>query len=109
MPLRLSDGQRKRLEKGEVVPPAEGSPVSLYVPLAVRRGSRTQFLGVLVFGPRNSGEGYPTPVLKSLKKLGCDAGKAIYIAELREHLGQNIAGRLAAIEKSLAAINKSEG
>ena len=58
-------------------------------------------------GPRNSGEGYPTHVLKSLRKLGGDAGKAIYIAQLREHLGQNILERLAAIEKGLAVLHKT--
>ena len=46
-------------------------------------------------------------MLTSLKKLGCDAGKAIHIAELREDLGQNIVSRLAAIEKNLALLSKS--
>ncbi|HSK66175.1 MAG TPA: hypothetical protein VK888_04545 [Anaerolineales bacterium] len=104
--LRLSEQMRKQLEKGEVVLPPEGSPSSLYVPLVIKRGSRPQFLGVLVFGARHSGEGYPTPVLKSLSKLGCDAGKAIHIAELREHLGRNVIGRLAAIEKSLTMLSE---
>ena len=63
--------------------------------------------GILVLGPRNSEEGYPTHVLKGLQKLGCDAGKAIYIAQLREHLGQNILDRLVAIEKGLAVLQKS--
>jgi hypothetical protein len=63
---------------------------------------------VLVFGSRNSGEGYSTPVLKSLKKLGCDAGTAFYVAQLREHLGQNMMDRLAAIEKGLSLLNKPQ-
>jgi hypothetical protein len=105
--LRLDDKARAQLEKGNVVIPLEASPFSLYIPLVINRASRPDFLGVLVLGPRNSGEGYPTHVLKSLKKLGCDAGKAIYIAQLRERLGQNILDRLAAIEKGLAVLHKS--
>jgi hypothetical protein len=95
-----------RLEKGELVVPPEGSPFSLYIPLVIKRASRPDFLGVLVFGPRNSGEGYSTPVLKSLHKLGCDAGKAIYLAQLREHLGQNVMERLAAIEQGLSTLRQ---
>jgi hypothetical protein len=105
--LRLDDKARAQLEKGNVVIPLEASAFSLYIPLVINRASRPDFLGVLVLGPRNSGEGYPTHVLKSLKKLGCDAGKAIYIAQLRERLGQNILDRLAAIEKGLAVLHKS--
>jgi hypothetical protein len=45
-------------------------------------------------------------VLKSLSKLGCDAGKAIYLAQLRERLGQNMMERLAAIERSLATLRR---
>jgi hypothetical protein len=107
-PIRLDDRVRKRLEKGEVVVPPDGSPLSLYVSLVVKRASRPHFLGVLVFGSRNSGEGYSTPVLKSLKKLGCDAGTAFYVAQLREHLGQNMMDRLAAIEKGLSLLNKPQ-
>ena len=105
--LELGEAIRGQLEKGNVMVPPQGSPFSLYIPLAIQRGSRTQFLGVLAFGPRKNGEGYPTPVIKSLKKLGCDAGKAIHIAELREDLGQNIVSRLAAIEQNLALLSKS--
>ena len=105
--LRLDDKSRAQLEKGNVIVPLEASPFSLYIPLVINRAARPDFLGVLVFGPRNSGEGYPTHVLKRLKKLGCDAGKAIYIAQLRERLGQNILERLAAIEKGLAVLHKS--
>jgi hypothetical protein len=104
--FRLDDKTRSRLEKGEVVAPPEGSPFSLYIPLVITRAARPDFLGVLVLGPRNTGEGYSTPVLASLRKLGCDAGKAIYIAQLREHLGHNIMDRLAAIERSLHGLQK---
>jgi hypothetical protein len=104
--FRLDDKTRSQLEKGEVVVPPEGSPFSLYIPLVITRAARPDFLGVLVLGPRNTGEGYSTPVLKSLRKLGCDAGKAIYIAQLREHLGHNIMERLAAIERSLSGLHE---
>lgn len=102
--FRPDDKTRSQLEKGEVVVPADGSPFSLYIPLVITRAARPDFLGVFVLGPRNTGEGYSTPVLKSLRKLGCDAGKAIYIAQLREHLGHNIMERLAAIERSLSGL-----
>jgi hypothetical protein len=104
--LSLDDKTRTRLELGEVVVPVDGSPFSLYIPLVIKRASRPDFLGLLVFGPRNNGEGYSTPVLKSLSKLGCDAGKAIYLAQLRERLGQNMMERLAAIERSLATLRR---
>lgn len=105
--IRLEEQARLQLEKGEVVTPAEPSSYSLLIPLVVKRGVKTQFLGILALGRRNSGEGYPTSVLKGLKKLGCEAGKAIYISELREHLGRDISDRLAAIERSLSALNKT--
>ena len=105
-PFRLDDKTRSRLEKGEVVVPPEGSLFSLYIPLVITRAARPDFLGVLARGARNSGEGYSTPVLNSLRKLGCDAGKAVYIAQLREHLGHNIMDRLAAIERSLNGLQK---
>ncbi|HEY3474861.1 MAG TPA: hypothetical protein VGK56_09645 [Anaerolineales bacterium] len=105
--LSLDEKTRTRLELGEVVVPADGSPFSLYIPLVIKRASRPDFIGLLVFGPRNNGEGYSTPVIKSLCKLGCDAGKAIYLAQLREHLGQNVMQRLAAIERGLSTLRQS--
>ena len=107
--LSLDEKTRTRLELGEVIVPADSSPFSLYIPLVIKRASRPDFIGLLVFGPRNNGEGYSTPVLKSLCKLGCDAGKAIYLAQLREHLGQNVMERLAAIERGLSSLRQSPG
>jgi hypothetical protein len=88
-----------------VLPP-EGSAFSLYIPLVIARAARPDFLGVLMLGPRNSGEGYPTVLLNSLRKLGCDAGKAIYLAQLRERLGQNGMDRRAALERDLVLRQK---
>lgn len=105
----FDDQALARLRRGEVIILPEGSPSSLYIPLVVKRAARPEFRGVLVFGPRKSGEGYPTHVLKSLKKLGCDAGKAIYLAQLRERLGQNVLERLAAIERGLSNLQKPAG
>jgi hypothetical protein len=99
--LRLDDKTREQLEKGNVVLPPEGSAFSLYIPLVIARAARPDFLGVLMLGPRNSGEGYPTVLLNSLRKLGCDAGKAIYLAQLRERLGQNGMDRRVALQPDL--------
>jgi hypothetical protein len=104
--LTLDEKSRGQLEKGEVVLPPEDSSFSLYIPLVINRASRPDFLGVLAFGQRNTGKGYPTAVLKSLRKLGSDAGKAIYIAQLRERMGLTIMDRLAAIEKGLSSLRK---
>ncbi len=97
---------RSQLEKGVVTVPQAVSTFSLYIPLIVTRASRPDFLGVLALGPRNTGKGYSTAVLKSLKKFGADAGKAIYLAQLRERTGQNILDRLAAIERGLLNLHK---
>lgn len=99
--LQLDDKARAQLEKGQVVLPPEGSHASLYIPLVLSRASRPDFLGVLVLGKRTSGEGYPTVLLKSLRKLGCDAGRALYLAQFRERIGNNPVERLAAIGKDL--------
>ena len=99
--LRLDENTRAKLEKGKVVP-MEASDISLYVPLLIVRAARPDFMGVLVLGKRNSGEGYPTPLINSLEKLGCNAGKAIYLAQFRERLGRNVMHRVPALERGFA-------
>jgi hypothetical protein len=102
--LSLSAKERKMLEKGEVVVPADSSRHSLYLPLMLKRASKPEFLGVIALGPRENGIGYSSSVLRSLQKFGAEAGKVFYIARLRENTGQNIIERLASIEKRLANI-----
>jgi hypothetical protein len=108
-PLTPDEKTLSRLEKGDVVVPPEGSSFSLLVPLVVKRASRPDFQGVLVFGSRNSGEGYATPLLKSLKALGQHAGKAIYLARLRDQLGQNVVERLSTIDRKLSSLEIVNG
>jgi hypothetical protein len=95
--LGLGTKMRAQLEKGNLVVPADPSIVSLYVPLVIVRTTRPEFIGMLVLGPRNNGEGYPTPLLESLQRLGCDAGKAIYLAQLRERLNRSGVRQLAGL------------
>lgn len=102
--INLDTRARQQIEKGLAVLPPESSNFSLYVPLLVSRASKHDFLGVLALGPRQTGAGYSTSVIKSLQKFGADAGKVIYIARLRESTGQNILERLASIEKGLASM-----
>jgi hypothetical protein len=90
------------LEKGEVVVPSNASQYSLYLPLALKRASKPEFLGVIALGRREGGIGYSSSVIKSLQKFGVDAGKVLYVARLRESTGKNIIERLASIEKGLA-------
>jgi hypothetical protein len=100
--LALSQKERVILEKGDVLVPADTSRYSLHLPLMLKRASKLEFLGVLALGLRENGVGYSSPVLKSLKKFGAEAGKVLYIAKLRESTGRNIVERLASIEKGLA-------
>jgi hypothetical protein len=94
--------ERAMLEKGEVVVPADTSHHSLYLPLILKRASRSEFLGLLALGRRENGVGYSSSVMRSLQKFGAEAGRVLYIARLRESTGRNIMERLASIEKGLA-------
>ncbi|HXF84409.1 MAG TPA: hypothetical protein VNK49_03390 [Anaerolineales bacterium] len=99
--LSLPEAERRALEKGDVVVPADASQVSLYLPLMLRRAAKHEFLGVVALGRRENGVGYSSSVIKSLQKFGAEAGKVLYIAKLRENTGLNILERLASIERRL--------
>ena len=77
-----------KLMNGQLITAAESDPYSLLVPLVVARPRYPDFLGVIVLGRRLSGMGYSTQVLGNLKKLGEDAGQAIYLAQLSEQSKQ---------------------
>ena len=96
------------LEKGEIVVPSDTSQYSLFIPLALKRASKPEFLGVIALGRREGGVGYSSSVIKSLQKFGVDAGRVLYVAKLRESTGKNIIERLASIEKGLANL-KTDG
>lgn len=102
--LSIAPKERAMLEKGEPLAPADTSHYSLYLPLTLKRASKPDFLGALALGKRRNGVGYSSPVLKSLKKFGADAGRVLYIAKLRESTGRNIIERLASLEKGLAKL-----
>jgi hypothetical protein len=79
------DGHKlEDLRLGRLVPMAEGSGFSVLVPLTTSRTLGHAFCGVLALGPRRSGRGYTTPMEHGLRQLGIEAGKALYVAQLRE-------------------------
>ena len=98
--LALDVAMKENLHKGNVIAPPEGAGLSFMVPLVV--GTRALDLcGVLALGPRRSGKGYTTPVQRSLKELGREAGKSIYVAQRSQHSLQHIAERLSALEQRI--------
>jgi hypothetical protein len=72
------------LRLGRLVPMPGGSGFSVLVPLTTSRTLGHAFCGVLALGPRRSGRGYTTPMEQGLRQLGIEAGKALYVARLRE-------------------------
>lgn len=88
--LPLTDNQLVQLRKGEVVVDVDGVPYSLLIPLVVRRARIPDFLGLIVLGCRLEGKGYSTQILNNLQLLGADAGKAIYLSQLKEQAGMKV-------------------
>ncbi|HSL29107.1 MAG TPA: hypothetical protein VK900_07905 [Anaerolineales bacterium] len=75
----------ERIKNGQLASPDGDYARSLIVPLVVPRSRKPSFLGALVLGPRLKGLGYSTAIVKSLKKLGEEVGKAFYLAELKNN------------------------
>lgn len=83
--LELNEDQCRRLEKGQVVEQFDDDGIAgLLIPLIVTRGNRLDFHGVLALGPRLDGLGYSSTLCAGLQRLGAEAGKAIYLAKLRD-------------------------
>jgi hypothetical protein len=82
--LPVDGPMRDGLGQGRPLPMPEGSVFSLLVPLTTSRTLGHAFCGVLALGRRRSGRGYTTPMEHGLRQLGIDAGKALYVAQLRE-------------------------
>ncbi|HSQ79257.1 MAG TPA: PDZ domain-containing protein, partial [Candidatus Bathyarchaeia archaeon] len=82
--LQLDGAVRESLRQGRLVPMPEGSGFTFLVPLTTSRTLGHAFCGVLALGRRRNGRGYTTPLEHGLRQLGVDAGKALYVARLRE-------------------------
>jgi len=82
--LPIDEATREGLRQGRLAPMPESSGFSFLVPLTTSRTLGHAFCGVLALGPRRSGRGYTTPMEHGLRQLGIEAGKALYVAQLRE-------------------------
>jgi len=102
--LALGDEVRARLRQGGVVAPSEGSAFSFLVPLAAARTPGAELSGVLALGARRNGRGYTTALERGLRALGVEAGKAIYVARLRESDRSDLEDRLDRIERRIAEL-----
>ncbi len=88
--LALDELTLSQLVGGQLVIGNDNNSYSLLVPLVVARPRYPDFLGVIILGRRLTGMGYSTQVLDNLKKLGEDAGQAIYLAQLSEQSKQKL-------------------
>ncbi|MEN6561033.1 MAG: PDZ domain-containing protein [Acidobacteriota bacterium] len=102
--LALGDEARGRLRQGGVVAPPDGSAFSFLVPLVAARTPGAELSGVLALGARRNGRGYTTPLERGLRVLGVEAGKAIYVARLRESDRSGLEDRLDRIERRIAEL-----
>jgi hypothetical protein len=102
--LALDQAARDRLRQGGVVAPPDGSGFSFFVPLTAARTPGSELGGVLALGRRRSGKGYTTPLERGLRALGLEAGKALYVARLRESDRSDLEDRLERIERRIAAL-----
>jgi PDZ domain len=82
--LPVDEATGEGLRQGKLLPMPDGSAFSFLVPLTTSRTLGHAFCGVLALGPRRSGRGYTTPMEHGLRQLGVEAGKALYVAQLRE-------------------------
>jgi hypothetical protein len=102
--LALEAAVRDKLGQGLVVAPPDSSDFSFFVPLTAAGGPARELCGVLALGRRQSGKGYATALERGLQKLGTDAGKALYVAGLRESGRPAIEDRIENLERRLAAL-----
>jgi hypothetical protein len=102
--LALDGDTRNRLGRGGLVAPPDGSAFSFLVPLTAAGAPGGELGGVLALGRRRSGRGYTTPLERGLRVLGIEAGKALYVARLRESNRSDLEDRLERIERRIAAL-----
>jgi len=85
----LDDQTTEKIRRGELTSPDGDYAQSLVIPLVVPRSRKPSLSGALFLGPRLQGVGYSTDMLKSLKKLGEEVGKAFYVAEMKSKYETN--------------------
>ena len=100
--LPVDEATRDILRQGRIVPTPEGSGFSHFVPLTTARTLTHSLSGVLALGPRQNGRGYTTPMERSLRDLGVEAGKALYVAQLREANRKGTEGGPDGLERQAA-------
>jgi MFS family permease len=75
--VRVSEKERKELEKKRVIAGESSGLIVGHVPVYVDRGETNQVLGLLSIGPRENGKGYSGDDLKGLAELGGKIGLAL--------------------------------
>jgi hypothetical protein len=81
----LDENSLKHLQHSEVIERSLDSVFSILIPLSLPRQIKPELLGILALGTRTSGRGYSWEEKSALKKLGQEAGLAIYIAQLNKN------------------------
>ncbi|MEY2856530.1 MAG: hypothetical protein RLZZ74_839, partial [Cyanobacteriota bacterium] len=79
----------EHLQRSEVVEHLLDPIFSILIPLSLPRKTKPELLGVLALGQRTNGRGYSLEEKFALKKLGQEAGLAIYIAQLNKQNKHN--------------------
>lgn len=82
---RLDEDYLQYLQRSEVVQHSLDPIFSILIPLSLPRKTKPELLGILALGQRTNGRGYSLEEKSALKKLGQEAGLAIYIAQLNKH------------------------
>jgi hypothetical protein len=85
----LDEDYLEHLQRSEVVEHLFDPIFSILIPLSLPRKTKPELLGVLALGQRTNGRGYSLEEKFALKKLGQEAGLAIYIAQLNKQNKHN--------------------
>ena len=81
----LDEDYLQHLQRSEIVQHSLDPIFSILIPLSLPRKTKPELLGVLALGQRTNGRGYSLEEKSALKKLGQEAGLAIYITQLNKH------------------------
>ena len=81
---RLDEDCLQHLKLSEVVQHSLDPIFSILIPLNLPRKIKPELLGILALGQRINGRGYSLEEKSALKKLGQEAGLAIYITQLNK-------------------------
>jgi hypothetical protein len=98
----------EKLKHGQVVIPENNPGLTFLVPLTAARTHALGLCGVIALGPQRNGKGYTTPLERGLHELGHEAGKALYVAQLRESSLQAMGGRLGALEQQVTGMKQGQ-